>query len=263
MNRPPMSGDHTAAAATTASVLVVEDNALLAAGLRSNLEYEGFTVQVAATGRDGLRLARQGVALMVLDLMLPDMDGFRVLRELREQGIDTPVLILTALGDEADKVRGFRFGADDYVTKPFGLMEFVSRVHALLRRSRAARPSAPQASFGFGDVRVDLVAREVTRNGTPVLLRPKELDLLAALARHDGQLVSREALLREVWGYGDTVVSRTVDTHMAELRRKLEPDPADPQWLLTVRKAGYRLVRADASPSATASAAPAPSAANA
>jgi DNA-binding response OmpR family regulator len=226
---------------TVPHVLVIEDNALLAAGLRNNLEFEGYGAEVASTGREGLRLARQRTAsLIVLDLMLPDMDGFRVLRELRDRGVDTPVLILTAMGEETDKVRGFRFGADDYVTKPFSLIELLARVSALLRRSRATANSASPTRV-FGDIQVNTSTREVLRGGVPVSLRPKEYDLLMALVQRDGAVASREDLLQEVWGYDDSVFSRTVDTHVAELRRKLEADPAAPQWLLTVRKAGYRL----------------------
>jgi DNA-binding response OmpR family regulator len=226
---------------TVPHVLVIEDNALLAAGLRNNLEFEGYAAEVASTGREGLRLARQRTAsLIVLDLMLPDMDGFRVLRELRDRGVDTPVLILTAMGEEADKVRGFRFGADDYVTKPFSLIELLARVSALLRRTRAASNTASPVRV-FGDIHVNTSTREVLRDGEPVPLRPKEFDLLMALVHRDGAVASREELLQEVWGYDDSVFSRTVDTHIAELRRKLEGDPAAPQWLLTVRKAGYRL----------------------
>jgi two-component system, OmpR family, alkaline phosphatase synthesis response regulator PhoP len=237
------------------AILVIEDNAALAAGIRSNLEFEGYAVTVAATGREGLRLAQQGdFALILLDLMLPDIDGFRVLREARDAGVDTPVLILTALGDEADKVRGFRFGADDYVTKPFGLMELLARVDALLRRSRGSRGASNSATIVFGEVQVHCATREVWRAGTAVPLRPKEFDLLLALIRREQRLVSRDVLLREVWGYDGDVVSRTVDTHIAELRRKLERDPAAPEYLLTVRKAGYRLVLPSPSPSPSPSA---------
>src|SRR5262245_56560369 len=140
---------------TAPHVLVIEDNALLAAGLRNNLEFEGYAAEVASTGREGLRLARQrNASLIVLDLMLPDMDGFRVLRELRDRGVDTPVLILTAMGEEADKVRGFRFGADDYVTKPFSLIELLARVSALLRRTRVATNSAAPTRV-FGDIQIN------------------------------------------------------------------------------------------------------------
>ena len=240
--------------ALVVDVLLIEDNTLLAEGLRSNLEFEGYRTHVATTGREGLRVAQtHGASLIVLDLMLPDIDGFRVLRELRERGIDTPVLVLTARGDEADKVRGFRFGADDYVTKPFGLMELLARVGALLRRTRsAAVPTESSANDvlsrdatarAFGDVTIDTATREVQRAGVSVSLRPKEYELLLALVRRAGTVASRDELLHEVWGYDETVVSRTVDTHMAELRRKLEDDPASPRYLLTVRKAGYRINR--------------------
>jgi DNA-binding response OmpR family regulator len=226
-------------------VLIIEDNATLAAGLRNNLEYEGYEALVAPDGGSGLAAAREWRPdLIILDLMLPDMDGYRTLRALRERGDETPVLVLTALADEADKVRGLRFGADDYVTKPFGLMELLARVDALLRRVRPVVPNgtpAVPATVDVGDVRVCLATHAVTRAGHPVALRPKEYDLLVALVRRGGGVATRLDLLREVWGYGDGVTSRTVDTHVAELRRKLERDPGNPRLLLTVRKTGYRI----------------------
>lgn len=233
------------------SILLVEDNSALAQGLKSNLEFEGHEVSLAATARDALaalsrdRAAHNGALfdLVVLDLMLPDGDGYRVLRTLREGGDPTPVLILTALGEEADKVRGFRFGADDYVTKPFGLLELLARVDALLRRSRLAAANEAERVVAFADVRVDLTARSATKNGRPVALRPKEFELFAALVRREGKVATRNELLREVWGYDPAVVSRTVDTHVAELRRKLEPDAAHPVHFVTVLKTGYRFTR--------------------
>ena len=230
------------------TILVVEDNERLATGLRSNLEFEGYRVVVAGTAQEGLALAQgEHPDLILLDLMLPDADGYRVLRDLRERGDDVPVLVLTALGEEADKVRGFRFGADDYVTKPFGLMELLARVDALLRRARrdgrdaAAAPSPAATLQRFGDVVVDPSTRTVRRDGREVALRPKEFDLLHALLARNGELATRLDLLREVWGYDDSVMSRTVDTHIAELRRKLERDPSSPRHILTVLKVGYRL----------------------
>jgi DNA-binding response OmpR family regulator len=227
------------------SILLVEDNAPLAQGLKSNLEFEGHDVVVAATAQEALATFSNDVAfdLVILDLMLPDGDGYRVLRTLREGGDGTPVLILTALGEEADKVRGFRFGADDYVTKPFGLLELLARVDALLRRSRRNQIVDATDIVVFGDARVDLRARQVTRNGRSVALRPKEFDLLVALVRREGKVATRHELLREVWGYDPEVVSRTVDTHIAELRRKLERDGAHPVHIVTVLKTGYRFTR--------------------
>ncbi len=225
-------------------VLVVEDNRDLAFGLRTNLEIEGYEVEVAEDGRSGLDAAQQGdIDLIVLDLMLPEMDGFRVLKELRQLGSQVPVLVLTARGEEADKVRGLKLGADDYVTKPFGLLELLARVEALLRRSaNGGSPRGPLVET-FGDVEVRRDSRTVLREGAPVELAPKEFDLLDALLRSDGAVASRLDLMKEVWGYSAAVVSRTVDTHIAELRRKLEPDPRAPRHILTVRKIGYRLER--------------------
>jgi two-component system, OmpR family, alkaline phosphatase synthesis response regulator PhoP len=227
-----------------AKILIVEDNQNLALGLRTNLEFEGHEAEIARDGTGGLIRARtRSHDLVVLDLMLPAMDGFRVLETLRSEGIATPVLVLTARGDEADKVRGLRGGADDYVTKPFALRELLARVAALLRRS-ATRAEGRPAAVGdvrFGDVEVNPATRVVTRAGRPVPLRPKEYDLLGALLRHEGRVVGRAELLREVWGYHESVLSRTLDTHVGELRRKLEEDPAAPRHILTVRKAGYRL----------------------
>ena len=204
------------------TILLVEDNETLALGLRSNLEFEGYEVLSAATAADGLALAaRHRPDLMILDLMLPDSDGFRVLRELRARQDEVPVLVLTALGEEADKLRGFRFGADDYVTKPFALLELMARVDALLRRARGPRRREAPDEWRFGDVVVDLATRAVQRRGKAVSLRPREYELLVALLKREGRLASRIELLREVWGYDDSVMSRTVDTHVAESRRNV------------------------------------------
>ncbi|MBA3319077.1 MAG: response regulator transcription factor [Gemmatimonadales bacterium] len=227
-----------------ARVLVVEDNPNLALGLCGNLEFEGHQAEIARDGSAGLIRARTGAYdLIVLDLMLPGLDGFRVLEVLRGEGLTVPVLVLTARGDEADKVRGLRGGADDYVTKPFALRELLARVAALLRRARAAagEPPEPEPGFRFGEVGVNSATRVVTRAGRDVPLRPKEYDLLLALLRREGRVVGRAELLREVWGYHESVLSRTLDTHIGELRRKLEADPGEPRHILTVRKAGYRL----------------------
>ena len=226
-------------------ILLIEDNADLAFGLRNNLEIEGYEVEVAGDGAAGLERARRSRPdLVILDLMLPGLDGFRVLKAIRQDELAMPILILTARGDESDKVRGLKLGADDYVTKPFGVLEILARVEALLRRGPAlsgARPSATPLIERFGDVAIDLSARTVSRAGKMVEVAPKEYELLLALVQRRGAVVSRLELMREVWGYSDSVITRTIDTHVAELRRKLEEDAAEPRHILTVRKVGYRL----------------------
>jgi DNA-binding response OmpR family regulator len=224
-------------------ILVAEDDPDLALGLRNNLEIEGYEVRVARDGAEALALALEWQpALLVLDLVMPKIDGMRVLRELRERGSRVAVLILTARGEEADKVRGLKLGADDYVTKPFGLLELLARVESLLRRARG-EPTGETASqlLHFGDVEVDPVARRVRKAGAEVALRPKEYDLLIELLRHRGAVRSRLELMQTVWGYSSAVITRTVDTHMFELRRKLEADAARPRHIMTIRGIGYRL----------------------
>ena len=226
-------------------ILIIEDNADIARGLRDNLEVEGYEVDVALDGEQGLaRLRGRPPKLVILDLMLPRLDGMQVLRRLRDEGFEMPVLILSARAGEAEKVRGFRVGADDYVTKPFGLRELLARVDALFRRRRRLTESdriaaAPPARFG--DVEIHYDSRTVLKRGEPVALRPREFDLLAALARRANTVVARRSLLDEVWAYDDGVQTRTVDTHVVELRRKIESDPTQPRYIVTVRKAGYML----------------------
>jgi DNA-binding response OmpR family regulator len=235
-------------------ILVVEDNRNLARGIRHNLELEGYTVDVAHDGTTGLARARgSDVDLIILDLMIPKPDGIQILRTLREEGVGTPVLILTALGTEADKLRGFRLGADDYLVKPFRILELIARTEAILRRRSSVKPlaepprrhtslsRAPAAVVTFGDVQIDPDARIVYRRDVPVTLRPREYDLLMALVGRRGAVASRLTLLNEVWGADRDVGRRTVDTHIWELRQKLEHDPTEPKHILTVRKTGYRL----------------------
>lgn len=226
-------------------ILIVEDNRNLAAGLQTNLECEGYQIDIEREGSGGLARARTGLYdLILLDLMLPGMDGYRVLDALRETDPHTPVIVLTARGDEDDKVRGLTLGADDYVTKPFGLRELLARITAQLRRAHHGLPGGNLAEIGamtFGPIEVDPAVHRVTRAGVPVPLRPKEYELLISLLRRANRVSTRLELLQEVWGYHESVTSRTLDTHIAELRRKLEDDSANPRWILTVRKSGYRL----------------------
>jgi DNA-binding response OmpR family regulator len=221
-------------------ILLIEDNEDLAFGLQRTLEAEGYDVTVAVDGPAGIvQVETLSPTLVILDLMLPGMDGYQVLRAIRQGGHQMPVLILTARGEEADKVIGFRLGADDYVTKPFGLSELLARVNALLRRARNVVPV--EEELAFGQVAINLAAHTVTKRGEKVSLTPKEFELLVTLRRRAGAVVTRPALLKEVWGHQADVMTRTVDIHIAELRRKLEDDPAVPRHLVTVWKTGYRL----------------------
>ena len=218
-------------------VLLIEDNPDLAFGLRTSLEVEGYDVLHAETGKAGLARAGEGAPdLIVLDLMLPELSGYEVLRQLRRARQEMPVLILTARGEEADKVQGFRLGADDYVVKPVGVLEFLARVEALLRRSQ---PKLSTGIYRLEDLEIDGDRRTATVAGAEVDLSPLEFDLLNALAQRRGNLVSRAELLKEVWGYRSGIESRTVDTHIAKLRAKI--DRGTRSRIVTVRKRGYRL----------------------
>ena len=227
-----------------AKVLIVEDNADLAAGIEYNLGLEGYETCIAEDGRRALTVAEQWTPdVILLDLMLPELDGYQVLQALRSRGVKTPVVILTARGEEADKVRGFRLDADQYVTKPFGVLELLERVRALIRRSARDGAGGSHPLLRFGDVIVDTSSRSVTRNGAPCALTPKAYELLLALVRRNGAVATRNELLKEVWGYSAFVTTRTVDSHVAELRRKIEHDPANPRFVKTVWKVGYRFER--------------------
>lgn len=227
------------------SILLVEDNRAYADTLKSNLEREGYEVTVAATGIAGFDAAKKLTPdLIILDLMLPAMSGFTVLQRLRDEGHQTPVLIMTALGTEEEKLRGFGLGADDYVVKPCGLLEILARVRALLKRANTTSGEL-RSEIRVEDLTIDFGARMVRRGRAEITLRPKEFDLLAALVRHRGRVVSRAELLREVWGYAAGTESRTVETHLAALRERLGDDPQSPRYIVTVRRAGYRLGRDD------------------
>jgi DNA-binding response OmpR family regulator len=232
------------APAPSRHVLIVEDDRDMSFILERNLTAEGYAVVTAFDGVSAKARAQDGVDLIVLDLMLPKQDGFGVLRDLRRRGVNTPILLLTARRQESDKLEGFRLGADDYLTKPFSMPELVARVGALLRRSERVqgRESAtgPDA-LRVGGIEVDLIGHGVRRDGQPVELTPKAYDLLVALMRRPNRVVARSDLLREVWGYAADVTTRTLDTHIADLRRQLERDPARPTRIRTVWRVGYRL----------------------
>ncbi|MAI42208.1 MAG: response regulator transcription factor [Candidatus Azotimanducaceae bacterium] len=218
-------------------ILIIEDSKDLAFGLRNNLEFEGYTVLVTHDGKTGLDWAiRKTFDLVILDLTLPGLDGLKVLESLRKIKKKLPILVLTARQEEVDKVRGLKSGADDYVTKPFGILELLARVEALLRRIDDSGSEIEK----FGDFEINIAARIVLKRGKHVDLAPREFDLLLALLEQKGRVVSRQKLLTNVWGHQGRVVTRTVDTHIAELRRKLENDAANPRYIKTVRKAGYR-----------------------
>jgi DNA-binding response OmpR family regulator len=224
-------------------ILLVEDNAHYATALRNNLEIDGFEVDIASDATAGVeRMQSVMPALVVLDVMLPGRDGYELLRQMRDNGIDVPVVMLTARRDETDKLRGFGLGADDFITKPVSILELIARIRAVLRRAHP-RLDTVALWIRFGDIEVHPGTRTVRRQGKDVDLRPKEFDLLLALLRHQDRIVSRAELLRDVWGYQADTVSRTVDTHMAGLRQKLEDDPLEPRYFITVRSVGYMMRR--------------------
>jgi len=222
-------------------ILVVEDDLAILTGLSMNLKFEGYEVLQAQDGRTGLAKALDETPdLVVLDLMLPELNGYEVLKELRRRGRDTPVVVLSAKGQEPDKILGLNLGADDYVVKPFGLQELLARIKAVLRRRH---PSAGTPPVTFGDVEVDMVARTVARAGKPVELTAQEFKLLAHFLAQPGRTFTREELLSGAWGYDYEGSARTVDNFVRQLRLKFEPDPEEPRHFLTVRGLGYRFDR--------------------
>ena len=220
-------------------ILVVEDEPTIALGLHDDLQLEGFDVEVVSDGDTGARAAsRGGFDLILLDVMLPGKDGFTVCRELRAAGVHIPIILLTARGQEADKVACLGLGADDYVTKPFSPRELVARVHALLRR--AARPQLAGRTFQFGAIRVDFARHEVLRDLQPVDITPAEFKLLRVLIERRGEVLSIDRLLQEAWGADVFLTDRVVYTHVNNLRSKIEPDPRHPRHIVSVRGVGYR-----------------------
>jgi DNA-binding response OmpR family regulator len=222
-------------------ILVVEDEPKMVAGLRDNFEFEGYEVITAADGVEGLQRAlTEAPDLIVLDVMMPRLSGLEVCKQLRAQRGSIPIIMLTARGQEVDKVVGLELGADDYVTKPFSIRELLARVKAVLRRTAVAPEHQEQHSFG--NVEVDLRRCRVLRSGKALDISSKEFELLKYFVCHSGETLSRDRLLEEVWGYENYPSTRTVDTHLVRLRQKLEPDPERPQYFLTVHGTGYRFV---------------------
>ena len=221
-------------------VLVVEDEADIALGLKSDLTMEGYAVEVVADGEAASRRGREpGWDLIILDVMLPRKDGFDVCRELRSAGVRTPIVLLTAKTHEAEKIIGLDLGADDYVTKPFSPRELRARIRAVLRRAQENGGAPPQI-FSFGDAEVDFARGELRRGGKTVETTPLEFKLLGVFVQSRGRVLSRDHLLDRVWGGDVFVTQRAIDTHIVNLRRKIEPEPASPRYLLSVRGQGYR-----------------------
>jgi two-component system, OmpR family, alkaline phosphatase synthesis response regulator PhoP len=224
-------------------VLLIEDEVGLVVALTDRLQSEGYQVETAVDGQMGLARAQgESFDLIILDVMLPEKSGFDICRDLRGQGIKTPILMLTARGQVVDRVLGLKLGADDYLVKPFEPIELLARMEALLRRILPSSPMSALEIYQFGEMRVDVLRSEVTRNGAPVDIPPREYKLLCYLIRHRGLTISRHQLLDEVWGYDAMVTTRTVDVHVAGLRQKIETDPRHPQYLLTIHGLGYKFV---------------------
>ena len=220
-------------------ILIIEDEESILMALEDHLTLEGYEVETARDGISGFRIARESkLDLVILDIMLPGMDGFEVCKGLRREGVETPILMLTAKGQEIDKVLGLELGADDYVTKPFSPRELGARIKAILRRGRSAPATAD--TYSFGNVEVDFRKYEATRKGEPLEMTKLEFDLLKYLIEHRHEAVSRSDILDHLWDDPGSVFPRTVDTHIANLRRKLEDDPAAPRHLIQVRGVGYR-----------------------
>jgi len=224
-----------------AKILIVEDEPNMVAGLRDNFEFEGYQVMTATDGVAGLeRALSETPDLVILDVMMPRMSGLDVCRQLKSKRPSIPIIMLTARGQEVDKVVGLELGADDYVTKPFSIRELLARVKAVLRRARPVPPD--QERLSFGDIEVNLRSCQVMRAGKPLEFSSKEFELLKYFVCHQGETLSRDRLLEEVWGYDRFPTTRTVDAHVVHLRQKIEPRPEEPRFILTVHGTGYKFV---------------------
>jgi DNA-binding response OmpR family regulator len=224
------------------TILIVDDEPAIVRGLAEALSAEHFAVLKSHTGETGYQMAkREKVDLLILDLRLPDRNGEDICRDLRKEGVEVPILMLTSKKTETDKVVGLESGADDYVTKPFSVREVIARVHALLRRKPTM--AVELDDYAFGKVHVDFLAQEATRGKKTIPLKTRECEILKCFIRHQGEVVSRDMLLNEVWGYEKFPTTRTVDNFIVALRKKLEEDPKAPVHLLTVHTSGYKFVR--------------------
>jgi len=223
-------------------ILIVEDEPEMQRGLKDNLEFEGYEIEIASDGVTGLqKITEHTYDLVILDIMLPKMSGLDVCKRTREQGVKTPIIMLTARGEEIDKVLGLELGADDYITKPFGVRELLARVKAVLRRAEGT-VSGPAERMILGVVEVDFASYEATRGGEPLSMTPREVEILKYLWQHRSKTVNREELLRHVWGYDESISTRTVDNFILKLRQKVEKDPAHPKHIITIHGVGYKLV---------------------
>ena len=223
-------------------ILIVEDDPEMVRGLKDNLEFEHNEVDVARDGESGLKKISEGAYdLIILDIMLPKLSGLDVCKRVREQGITTPIIMLTARSEEIDKVLGLELGADDYVTKPFGVRELLARVKALLRRTESLT-TAPSERMTLGALDMDFAAYTAIRKGEPLALTPKEFEIMKHLWHHRNKTVTRDELLTQVWGYDESISTRTVDNFILKLRQKIEEDPANPKYIITIHGIGYKLI---------------------
>jgi DNA-binding response OmpR family regulator len=224
-------------------ILIIEDDVAILRGLKDNLEYESYEVLTAADGEEGYFLIKEKKPdLIILDLMLPKMNGYELCHKVRNEGVTTPILMLTARGEEMDRVHGLNLGADDYVTKPFSVPELLARIRAIIRRIQKAKTGNLPSELRFGDVSVDFKCFEARKRGKILEMSRKEFGVLRLLAARAGEVITRDELLDEVWGYDQYPTTRTVDNHIALLRTKLEDNPSKPRHLLTVYGVGYKLV---------------------
>jgi len=230
------------ASGTMTRILIIEDEPDMRRGLQDNLEFEEYETVTTANGNEGLRLAlKESFDLILLDLMLPGLDGMEVCRRLKEAGSTTPIFMITARGSESDKVEGLESGADDYITKPFNLQELLARIKAILRRTQSHVSSIHE--YSFGDVSLSFDKYEARKAGKPLDLSPREFEMMRLFVEREGETLSREEFLKEVWGYTSLPQTRTVDNHVAKLRQKIEDDPDSPRHIITVHRMGYKFLR--------------------